>query len=247
MAAAGPPLEHLELGGRSAGFALLTGNPRRVERLAGVFHQPEFVSDRCGLTVYHGRLAPGDERGVFIAGSGIGGPSIAIVIEELIAAGVRTLIRVGTCGALQPGIGIGEIVVPTGVVRDEGTSRQYIRPDFPAVAHHELLFALRDVQARATRPLHFGIGHAKDAFYSEKPDFSLDREGTANRWRGLRDAGVLATEMECATLYVLAWLRRAQALGLVVAVGEDRTDPRAREGLFAAAELARLTMERAAG
>ncbi|MBS1262275.1 MAG: Uridine phosphorylase [Calditrichaeota bacterium] len=238
-------LEHLDLKQHRAGFAVLTGNPKRVERIANVFDSPEFVSDRRGLDTWRAQLAPEDDRGVFIVGAGMGSPSLAIVFEELAVSGVHSFIRVGTCGPLQDRIGVGEITAASGVVRDEGTSKAYVREDFPAVADHELLFALRDELAGFDWPVHIGITHAKDAFYTQKPDFALDREANEKHWRLLRDAGVLVTEMESSVLYVLASLRRVRALALLVASGMDRKNPRTAEGVLKAAELTRRVFLRA--
>lgn len=235
-------LEHLELRDFHAEHAILTGNPKRVEMLAEQFHGAEFVSDRRGFTTVHARLAPDSDRSVFIVGSGIGCPSVAIVAEELMMAGVHTLLRLGTCGRLQPELGVGDVVASTGVVRDDGTSRAYVRDNFPAVPSHELLFALNDVRADFDWPLHIGLTHVKDTFYTQKPDFSLDREANRKHWQFLRDAGVLVTEMEASVLYILAQLRRTRSLALLVTASMDRKNPHTAEGLRRASDLARRVL-----
>lgn len=239
-------LEHLELGDYKAGYAILTGNPKRTEQLANEFVDPVLVTDRRGLDTWHAKLGPDDDREVFIVGTGIGSPSLAIVFEELAVAGVHTFIRVGTCGPLQDHIDVGHIAVPTGVVRDEGTTLAFIREGFPAAANHELLYALMDVKKTVDHPVHIGITHAKDSFYTQKPEFNLDQDAVRKHWKIMRNAGVLVTEMESSALYVLASLRRCRALSILVVAGMDRKNTKTAEGLTIAAGMARDVFKTAA-
>ncbi len=239
-------LEHLELGDFKAEYALLTGNPKRVEQLAKQFHEPVLVTDRRGLDTWHAKFSADDPRELFIVGTGIGSPSLAIVFEELAVSGVHSFIRVGTCGPLQDHVDVGDIAVPTGVVRDEGTTLAFIREGYPAVANHELLYALMQVKENVDHPIHIGVTHAKDSFYTQKPEFNLDQDAVRKHWKNMRNAGVLVTEMESSALYVLASLRRCRAMSVLVVASMDRKNPKTAHGLDVAAGVARDVFKLAA-
>lgn len=197
-------------------YVFLCGDPGRVAAISKYFDEPREVSTARGYVIHAGKLA--GER-VSVVSGGIGGPSTAIAVEELIALGAKTLLRVGTCGSLQGSVKIGDTVISTAAVRDEGTSRQYIAPEYPAVASWEVVQSLVHACRAARAKVHIGVTHCKDAFYSELPEYTADPEGTERRWNGWTRANVLCTEMEASTIYVIASMRKCRAGAILHVVG----------------------------
>lgn len=193
---------------RPAPAMLLPGDPERVGRIARVLDDPREVA-------YHReyRSMVGSRSGVPVGAcsTGIGCPSAAIAAEELINCGVETLIRVGSTGALQPGIKTGDLVVSTGAMKNEGTSRMYVPDTFPAVPDIELTVALiaaaREVAAERGIGVHVGIGASDDAFYAETPE----------QIAKMSALGLLNVEMEASALYTIGYLRGVRT-GMVCAV-----------------------------
>jgi uridine phosphorylase len=212
-------VDHLGLPANSAELGILTGDPRRAAVIAETFGAKP-VADSRGFLCY---VAPDWYRPLAIVGTGIGGPATAIAAEELVALGVRAIIRVGTCGGLQTEVRPDHLVVSTACVRDEGTSRAYVDIAFPALAHGQLAAELAKGARANGATVHIGITHSKDAYYSEKRGLQPDSDQIAQRWHAWRAAGVLATEMEAAALFVIASLRRVAAGAIFVVVGKDRS------------------------
>jgi uridine phosphorylase len=207
--------DHLGLGEGQAQVAIVTGDPARVPVIGEIFGA-RHVSSARGFVCH---VAADWQRPLAIVSTGIGGPATAIVVEELVELGVQCVIRVGTCGALQPQIRPDDLVVPIACVRDDGTSASYIDRAYPAVADpdlaHQLFHAAREQGGR----VHRGITHCKDAYYSERPDKQPDPERMGRRWRTLRAAHVLATEMEASPLFVIGSLRRVPTAAVLINVG----------------------------
>ncbi len=200
---------------QGARWALLPGDPSRsvriAERIAAV-HGGR-VSDR---PLAHRRefctyLATIRGASVLITSTGIGGPSTAIAVDELAQLGVDTFIRVGTTGAIQESIAIGDVVVSTAAVRLDGASTHYAPIQYPAVAHHDVLVALiasaRAIMPSLGRRYHVGITASTDTFYQSQERDDLSRryvprhlQGMTEEWRRLR---VLNYEMEASTLLTL--------------------------------------------
>lgn len=212
-------VDHLGLEANSAELAILTGDPYRAAVIAEALGA-RLVSDRRGFPCH---LARDWRRPLAIVGTGIGGPAAAIAAEELIALGVRAIIRVGTCGGIQAEVKPDHLVVSSGCVRDEGTSRAYIDVAFPALPDGRLAAALAKAGRENGATVHLGITHCKDAYYSEKRGMQLDAGRSARKWQTWRAAGVLATEMETAALFVIASLRRVAAGGIFVVVGKEHS------------------------
>ncbi|MBV8712758.1 MAG: hypothetical protein JOY56_13315 [Solirubrobacterales bacterium] len=186
---------------------LLPGDPARALLLAeSLLEGPKMFNHHRGLWGYTG-LAP-DGAPLTIQSTGMGGPSAAIVISELIDLGARRLVRAGTCGALQPGLRLGDLVTATEAIAADGTSRA-LGAGERASAGPDLLSALAAVAE------HAGPVVTTDLFY--------DRRGLERSWSA---GGALAVEMECATLFALAAARGIQAGALLVV--SDRVLP-ARE------------------
>jgi len=161
-----------------------------------------------------------DEHLVLIASHGMGGPSAALVVEELVDSGIRHIIRIGTCGPLQPYLEPGMVVITSGAVRDDGTSTQYLPVQVPAVPDPLLLQALcRAADDRGTR-YRLGLTHCKDAYYCREPSRMLLQDTWRERWRMLRTLGVLATEGEAAAVFAVASIRSVRAAAIFVVGGD---------------------------
>lgn len=212
---------HLGIISSDAKCAIITGDPDRVVKIATLLTNSQKISDARGYLCYKASIG---EIPVLVIGSGIGGPSTAIAIEELVEIGVQIIIRIGTCGALQRNIKVGDLIIPTGCVREEGTTAQYIEQIFPAVPDFELLKRMVDAAKTIHPQIHIGVTHCKDAYYLELPNKQLLPEKTGLRWKVWQQAGVLATEMESSILFVLGSLRKIRTGSIFINVGKETND-----------------------
>ena len=171
--------------------ALLPGDPGRVDRIAGHCEESEVVAENREYKIVN---ATYEGSPVTICSTGIGCPSAAIAVEELANVGVESLIRVGTTGALQADIEIGDVVVATGAAKDEGTTRRYERDTLPAVPDYDVLSGLVGAAETRSEPVHVGPIASDDAFYAETDEY-------VEAWE---EAGVLSVEMEAAAIFTLA-------------------------------------------
>jgi uridine phosphorylase len=172
-------------------LALVPGDPGRVDRIAGHCDDSEVVAENREYKVVN---ASYEGRNLTVCSTGIGCPSAAIAVEELSRVGVETFVRVGTTGALQPDVEIGDMVVATGAAKNEGTSKRYEAVEYPAVPDYGVLSALVDSAEARGEDVHVGAIASDDAFYAETDEVVTDWEG----------AGILAVEMEAATVFTLA-------------------------------------------
>lgn len=211
---------HIQCGqGDVARYVLLPGDPDRVPLIA---KQWSNVKDLGRHREYH--TVTGTTHGVPISGtsSGIGGPSLAIAVDELYRIGVDTIIRVGSTGALQKGMELGDLVISTGAVRLDGTSKDFILPEFPALAHYEVVMALIQAAEALKVRYHVGITASTDTFYSGqgRPGYN-DYFPTFKKTilEDMQAAGVKNFEMEASTLLTMATLfgKRAGCVCFVVA------------------------------
>jgi uridine phosphorylase len=200
-------------------LVLLPGDPGRSKKIAEQFFtNPTEIAKNREYWSYKGEY---NGIPVAVCSTGIGCPSAAIAIEELIKVGCHTFLRVGTAGAIDVSLKSGDLVVFTGAVRDDGTSKQYVPIEYPALADPDVVIALtKAAENRGVKP-HVGIGHSKDAFYSEHPGYTADPEGMKRRWDMYRSAGVIATEMEAAALFVIGQMRNVRVGAICVLVGES--------------------------
>ncbi|MFQ9951653.1 MAG: uridine phosphorylase [Clostridium sp.] len=211
---------------QGAGYAILPGDPGRVERIASYLQQPVFVGQNREYTTWMGTLQ--GER-VLVTSTGIGGPSAAIAVEELAKIGVHTMIRVGTCGGMQTCVQSGDLVIPTGSVRMEGTSKEYIPLEYPAVPCFEVLQALVQAAREQGRRYHTGVIQCKDSFYGQhQPESMPNVSELTAKWQAWVRAGVLASEMETAALFTVAAVRKVRAGALMMAVWNQE---REKQGL----------------
>jgi uridine phosphorylase len=215
------PREHIRCDEGDIGeFVLLPGDPGRVPVIADHLHDARHIATSREYTTYTGTLAG---TRVSITSTGIGGPSAAIAIEELVQLGARTLIRIGTCGAMQPGVHIGDLVVATGAARDEGTSRQYAPVEFPAVASADVVQALHGAAATRNFTHHIGVVHTTDSYYAQHEPERIPIGGDlAARHETYRRLRVLCSEMETATVLVVGGAVLGARVGAVMAVAGNR-------------------------
>ena len=185
-------------------IALVPGDPGRVDRIAAQCANVETVAQNREYKVVN---ATYEGRALTICSTGIGSPSAAIPVEELHAVGVETIIRVGTTGALQSDIEIGDMVVATGAAKDEGTTKRYEDETVPAVPDYDVLSSLVDAAEDNDESVHVGPIATDDAFYAET-------EAYVEAWEA---AGLLAVEMEAAALFSLA-RRKGMAAGAICTV-----------------------------
>jgi uridine phosphorylase len=151
----------------------------------------------------------------------MGGPAVAIAVEELNELGVHTFLRVGTCGAAQPEIKMGDLVIATASVRTEGTPTGYVPLEFPAVASLEIVNALIQAARAAGAPHHAGIIRSVDALYSDLVPERMPRSTALKEELAMWSrAGVLSNDMESSTLFVVAQIRKLRAGTINLCVDE---------------------------
>ena len=140
-------------------YVILPGDPKRCEKIAQYLDHPVQIADNREYITYTGTL---DGIRVSVTSTGIGGPSASIAMEELYRCGADTFVRIGTCGGIQPEVKSGDIVIATGAVRMEGTSREYAPLEFPAVADLAVTNALVEAAGKKGYPFHTGVVQCKD-------------------------------------------------------------------------------------
>ena len=180
-----------------AKYAIIPGDPGRVEKIAAFLDEPRQIGCNREYNSYMGYL---DGEKVLVVSTGIGGPSCAICVEELAKIGVDTFIRVGTCGGMQPQVAPGDVIVATGAIRMDGTSKEYMPIEFPAVADYHVTSALYNAAQKLGYPNHIGVVQAKDSFYGQHSPESMP----ISTWKR---GGCLASEMEGATLFIVSAAR----------------------------------------
>ena len=183
-------------------YVILPGDPGRCEKIAKHFDDCHFVTSNREYVTYTGTL---EGETVSVTSTGIGGPSAAIAMEELHKIGADTFLRVGTCGGMQLKCQSGDVIIATGAIRAEGTSREYMPIEFPAVADFDVTGALVAAAKNLGLPHHTGIVQCKDSFYGQnEPERQPVSYELMPRWNAWIAGGCLASEMESAALYVVA-------------------------------------------
>jgi uridine phosphorylase len=227
---------HLQVEAGDVGsYVLLPGDPGRCALIAAHLDGARQIASHREFTTYTGAL---DGVPVSVTSTGIGGPSAAIAVEELIRVGARTLVRVGSCGALDESLGFGDVVVVQAAARGDGTPDHYAPRGFPAVADVDVVVALRESAAAAGHRFRVGTVVTNDAFYAElePATFPLEARIRAS-WEAWTRAGCVAAEMETATVLTVAAVRRMRA-GAVLAVIDSPS-----QGLDGMPEPSRLPLE----
>lgn len=249
--------EELAGNGGVGRYVLLPGDPSRAGRIAERFEAPRKIDNPRGLDAWLGRLpgADGEEPiDVLAVASGIGAGSTEVVVHELLACGARRLLRVGSCGAMTDRIRPGQVVLAVAAVRDEAATGHYVPPEYPAVAHPDVLDAMAEGARRAglAGETFRGLCHSKASLFAREFGHGPAAERNRRYREELAGAGVVASEMEASTLFVLAaaagpwcgpldasWPEERQAGAVLAVFGTDssqmKLDP----------EIPRLAEERA--
>ncbi|MFC5078124.1 Uridine phosphorylase [Vibrio thalassae] len=208
---------------QGATLAIIPGDPARVQKIAELMDEPEFLASQREYTVYRAKL---DGKTVVVCSTGIGGPSTSIAVEELAQLGVRTFLRVGTTGAIQSDVNVGDMIVTTASVRLDGASLHFAPMEFPAVADFDVATAMKEAAIEAGSTVHTGVTASSDTFYpgQERYDTFSGRvvrrfQGSMEEWQQM---GVLNFEMESATLLTMCASSGLKA-GCVAGVIINRT------------------------
>ncbi|MEM0441079.1 MAG: uridine phosphorylase [Candidatus Caldarchaeum sp.] len=209
--------------GEIAPYVLMPGDPERVPKIAQFWDEAREISFHREYKVWHGKAG---NVAISACSTGIGAPSTVLAVEELARAGCHTFIRVGSCGALQPGIEIGDQIITTAAVRLEGTSSQYVLPGYPAHASYEVVLALVEAAETLGVNYHVGVTASTDSFYTGQ-----GRPGFRNYWwsfsksilEDLKAMNVLNLEMEASALLTVASLYGLRA-GAVCTVFANRVN-----------------------
>ena len=201
---------HIKLSEKdTAKYAILPGDPGRVPLIANYLDNPKFVNQNREFCTWEGYV---ENEKVLVMSTGIGGPSAAIAMEELIKIGVKYFIRIGTCGGMQKDVLPGDIVIANGAIRMDGTTKEYLPIEFPAVADFEVLCAIKEACDILGFRHHVGVVQCKDNFYGQHDPLSsgISYE-LVNKWNSWKDSGCLASEMESSTVFVISALRKVKS------------------------------------
>ncbi|NBK92629.1 uridine phosphorylase [bacterium 1XD21-13] len=218
---------HIQVGQGDVGrYVILPGDPKRCAKIAKYFDDPKLMADSREYVTYTGYL---EGEKVSVTSTGIGGPSASIAMEELVKSGADTFIRVGTCGGMQLDVKSGDLIIATGAIRMEGTSKEYAPIEFPAVANIDIVNALIASAKELGIPYHAGVVQCKDAFYGQhSPEAMPVSYELLNKWEAWKRLGCLASEMESAALFIVASTLHVRVGSIFLAIANQE---REREGL----------------
>ena len=207
-------------------YVIMPGDPKRCEKIAAHFENPKLIADVREYVTYTGTL---DGVKVSVTSTGIGGPSAAIAIEELSKSGADTFLRVGTCGGMQLDIEGGDIIIASGAVRMEGTSREYAPIEYPAVANVEVMNAMISGAKKLGAKYHVGVVQCKDSFFGQhEPEVMPVSYQLENKWEAWLRMGCLGSEMESAALFIAGSFLKVRVGSVLLVVANQE---RAKKGL----------------
>ncbi|AIY80103.1 uridine phosphorylase [Clostridium botulinum] len=207
-------------------YVILPGDPKRCAKIAAYFDNAELVADKREYVTYTGYL---DGVKVSVTSTGIGGPSAAIALEELVQCGADTFIRVGTCGGMDIDVKGGDMVIATGAIRMEGTSKEYAPIEFPAVANLDVVNSLVQASKTLNQEYHTGVVQCKDSFYGQhSPETKPVSYELMDKWNAWLRCGCLASEMESAALFVVSSYLKVRVGSVFLAIANQE---RAKAGL----------------
>lgn len=216
-------------------YVFLPGDPDRVPWIASYLENAQKVAQSREFTTYTGTL---DGTRVSVTSTGIGGPSAAIAMEELVALGAHTFLRIGTCGGMQPELVPGTLIVPTGAIRMEGTSQEYMPLAFPAVPDFGLTEHLVCAARAAAYDYHTGVVQCKDSFYGQHSPETMPVAPTLlQNWQAWKAAGTLASEMESAALFTVAAARHVRCATILQMLWNQERQAVVRDKEHAASDM----------
>lgn len=208
---------------QGATLAIVPGDPQRVEKIAALMDKPVLLASHREFTTWRAEL---DGKPVIVCSTGIGGPSTSIAVEELAQLGINTFLRVGTTGAIQPGIQVGDVLVTTASVRLDGASLHFAPLEYPAVADFACTTALVEAAKHAGVTPHIGVTASSDTFYPGQERYDTFSGRVVSRFKGSMEEwqqmGVMNYEMESATLLTMCSSQGLRA-GMVAGVIVNRT------------------------
>ena len=198
-------------------YVLVPGDPGRTPMIAAHLEGAREVAFSREYRTFTGSVG-----GVPVStiSSGMGGPAVAIMVEELSELGVHTFLRVGTCGAAQPEVKMGDLLIALGSVRTEGTPNGYVPTEYPAVASIDMVNAVVAAAKASGARHHVGIIRSVDALYSDLVPDSMPRPHLRDELEMWSRAGVLGNDMESSTLFVVARIRKLRACTINLCVDE---------------------------
>ena len=203
-------------------YVIMPGDPKRCERIARHFDSAKLVADQREYVTYTGYL---EGEKVSVTSTGIGGPSTAIALEELVQLGSDTFIRVGTSGGMAQHVIGGDVVISTGAIRLDGTSREYAPIEYPAVADYEIVNALIAAAKDLQQPYHVGVVQCKDSFYGQhSPERMPVSHELINNWQAYIRSGALCSEMESATLFIVGGVLRVRTGSIMLVCGNQERE-----------------------
>jgi len=218
-----------------AKYAIIPGDPERVKLIAEFLDNPKPLAKNREYTSYEAFI---EGEKVIIISTGMGGPSAAMAVEELFQIGVDTFIRVGTCGGRQRNVMAGDLIITTGAIRQEGTTKEYVYDEFPAVPNFDVTLALREGAKKIDVNHHLGVIQSKDSFYGQHDPLRMPIGKTLkDKYDSWIRSGALGSEMECAAVFTVAqvlgaragavlnciWNKERQAAGLSDSTERDMT------------------------
>ena len=207
-------------------YVILPGDPKRCAKIAAYFDDAKLVADRREYTTYTGYL---NGVKVSVTSTGIGGPSAAIALEELVKVGAKKFIRVGTCGGMDIDVKSGDLVIATGAIRMEGTSKEYAPIEFPALADYDIVTSLINAAKKLNQSYHVGVVECKDSFYGQhSPEIMPVNYELQNKWNAWLKLGCKASEMESAALFIVASYLKVKVGSIFLVVANQE---REKQGL----------------
>ena len=207
-------------------YVIMPGDPKRCAKIAEFFDDAKLVADSREYVTYTGTL---DGVKVSVTSTGIGGPSAAIAIDELSKCGAHTFVRIGTCGGMQEDVMGGDVVIATGAVRMEGTSREFAPIEYPAVSNLDVTNALVAAAKSLNIRHHVGVVQCKDSFFGQhEPEVMPVSYELENKWQAWLRMGCLASEMESAALFIAGQFLRVRVGSCFLVVANQE---RAKMGL----------------
>lgn len=203
-------------------YVILPGDPKRCSAIAKYLDNAVLVADSREYVTYTGTV---DGVKVSVTSTGIGGPSAAIAIEELVNCGAKTLIRIGTCGGMDLDVKGGDLVIASGSIRMEGTTREYAPIEFPAVSDVTVTNALVQAAQASGQDYHVGVVQSKDSFYGQhSPETKPVQIELESKWQAWLRMGCKASEMESAALFIVAAYRKIRAGAIFLALGNQERE-----------------------
>lgn len=214
---------HIQCGEGDVGkYVILTGDPKRCSKIAEYFEDAKLIADSREYVTYTGTL---DGEPISVTSTGIGGPSASIALEELVKCGAETFIRVGTCGGMELSVKGGDIVVASGAIRMEGTTKEYAPIEFPAVADYHIVSALDRAAKKLGLNHHIGVCQSKDSFYGQhSPEIMPVSYELENKWNAWCKMGCLASEMETAALFIVGSFLRVRVGSVLLALANQERE-----------------------